>query len=105
MKPTQVQAVYGVVNEVGQMALEQPVLQGTGQELLLFRVVGNVACTLPCVKPQTSRSAIGKIPSAAQTPRKLTSATALTTYARNLFALINSNFYFSPQTFRNIALL
>ena len=45
MKPTEVQAVYRVVDKVGQMALGQPVLQSTGQELLLFRVVGDVART------------------------------------------------------------
>ena len=31
-------------DEVGQVALRQPVLQGAGQQLLLLRVVGDVAC-------------------------------------------------------------
>ena len=43
MKGAQVQTGYGIVDEVGQMAFGKPVLDGAGQELLLFRVVGDVA--------------------------------------------------------------
>ena len=45
MKGAQAQADYGVVDEVGQMAWGQPVLDNAGQELLLFRVAGDVART------------------------------------------------------------
>ena len=52
MQLTQIQAVYGVVDKVGQMALGQPVLQGAGQELLLLR--GVWLAPMPYIKPQIS---------------------------------------------------
>ncbi|MDD2882193.1 MAG: GMC oxidoreductase, partial [Rhodoferax sp.] len=42
---------------------------GAWQELLLFGVVGNVACAHACISLQTRQFGIGEIPSAAQTPR------------------------------------
>ena len=67
VKRAQVQALHGVDDEVGQVALGQPVLQRAGQELLLFGVVGDVACA------NTSLTFehyiwLSRNPSAAQTP-------------------------------------
>jgi hypothetical protein len=47
MECAQVQAVHCVVDEVGQVALGQPLLQRTGHEVLLVGLVRNVAGAHP----------------------------------------------------------
>ena len=44
MEGTEVQALYGVTDEVRQMAFGQPFLQGAWHEVLLVRQIGDVAC-------------------------------------------------------------
>lgn len=44
VKGAKVQLIDGLADEVGQVPLGQPVLQRAGQQLLLPRLVGYVAC-------------------------------------------------------------
>ena len=70
MKGAQVQAVYGVVDEVRKVPLGQPVLQCAGQQLLLFGVVRNVAGVHPPLTINlTFALLVRTLVSAAQTPR------------------------------------
>ena len=62
MKCRAVQIPNGVVDEVGRMALRQPLLQGPRRELLLVGCVGGIACAHASLHAKTVLSALQNKP-------------------------------------------